>query len=96
MFHYNCTLSNSKNGISIKYALEFQERRHVEVHISELLCDPESAEEVGGTEHVVTSILGMQAGPANRLNRQSVQDYIQIICKSSDIDEKISCCSRES
>jgi len=52
------------------YALEFQERRHVEVHISELLCDPESAEEFGGTEHVVTSLLGMHAAPTNGLDRQ--------------------------
>lgn len=44
---------------------EFQETRHDEVHISELMCDPESAEEVGGTGHVVTSRPGMQAGLTN-------------------------------
>ena len=77
------------------YALEFQETRHDEDHILELLFDWESAEEVGGTEHVVTSCPGVQAGPSNGLDRQCVQDYIKVICESSDIDERISCCGRE-
>jgi hypothetical protein len=74
------------------YAFEFQETVHDDEHISELLYDPESAEEVGGNKHVVTLCPGVQAGLTNG---QCVQDYIKITCKSSDIDERISCYVRE-
>jgi hypothetical protein len=56
------------------YAFGCQETRHVERHISELIFDPQSVEDVEGTEHVVTS-QGVQTGQTNRLDRQGRQEY---------------------
>jgi hypothetical protein len=75
------------------YAFEFQEIIHDDEHISELLCDPKSAEEVGGNKHVVTLCAGVQAGLTN--GQCVCQDYIKITCKSSDTAERISCYVRE-
>jgi hypothetical protein len=52
--YYKCL-----HTLQLKSVFEFHEAMHDKDHISELILDPESEEEVEGTEYIVTPCLRM-------------------------------------